>query len=197
MTTRAWLLAVAALAVSIVSIVPTGGSTHAAPVSTEVTSGPAWPERGQVALTFDDGPSAYTQAVLDVLADKGVHATFFVIGDYVNASTAPLLEAMSAAGHSVQNHTRSHPHLAPLSDVQIVEQLATTSDRVEQATGVRPSCFRPPYGSTGPPRPLGRRVPRIVRGVVVHRHERLRAPRRRGHRGTRGSPTRTGVHSRS
>jgi len=144
------LLAAAALAVSIVSIVPTGGSTHAAPVSTEVTSGPAWPERGQVALTFDDGPSAYTQAVLDVLADKGVHATFFVIGDYVNASTAPLLEAMSAAGHSVQNHTRSHPHLAPLSDVQIVEQLATTSDRVEQATGVRPSCFRPPYGSTGP-----------------------------------------------
>ena len=83
-----------------------------------------------------------------MLADKGVRATFFVIGDYVNASTAPLLAAMSAAGHSVQNHSRSHPHLAALSAGQITEQLSSTSDRVEQATGVRPSCFRPPYGST-------------------------------------------------
>ena len=57
---------------------------------------------------------------------------------------------MATAGHSVQNHSRSHPHLASLPDGQIAEQLSSTSDRVEQATGIRPSCFRPPYGSTSP-----------------------------------------------
>jgi len=145
---RAWLLATAVSVTSLGAIASPSGATGAVSAAVEVTSGPAWPQRGEVALTFDDGPSAYTQAVLDVLADKGVRATFFVIGDYVNASTAPLLAAVSAAGHSVQNHSRTHPHLASLSPGQITEQLSSTSDRVEQATGVRPSCFRPPYGST-------------------------------------------------
>ena len=103
-----------------------------------------------MALTFDDGPGEHTQAVLDVLAAHGVLATFFVVGDAINGSTATTLAEMSATGHSVQNHSRSHPQLASLPDAQIAVQLSLTSDRVETATGVRPTCFRPPYGSTSP-----------------------------------------------
>ncbi len=146
-----------AAATVLTSVVPTASEVRAAPPhpveaadAADAADGPAWPGQHQVALTFDDGPAADTRAVLDVLAARGVSATFFVVGDAINGSTAPLLAEMSAAGHSIQNHSRSHPPLASLPDAQIAAQLGVTSDRVEQATGVRPTCFRPPYGSTSP-----------------------------------------------
>ena len=150
MRSRSLLLGWIALATSLFVVHPTVSPVEASPGAPAVSDGPAWPGQHQVALTFDDGPGQSTQAVLDVLAAHDVHATFFVVGDAVNGSTAPLLGAMSAAGHSIQNHSRSHPHLASLPDAEIAGQLSVTSDRVEQATGVRPSCFRPPYGSTSP-----------------------------------------------
>ena len=62
-----------------------------------------------IALTFDDGPHAlHTAEILDILAEYGVHATFFVIGE--NADRYPeLLEREISEGHEVGNHTQSHP----------------------------------------------------------------------------------------
>jgi len=61
-------------------------------------------------LTFDDGPSAYTQEILDLLAQYDAKATFFVIGRAADRQPE-LIEAIYAAGHGLGNHTYSHPSL--------------------------------------------------------------------------------------
>ena len=85
-----------------------------------------------------------------MLADRDVLATFFVVGDSMNTSTAQFLASMSAAGHSVPDHSRSRAYLASLPEVQVAERLTSTSDRVEQATGIRPSCFPSAVRIDGP-----------------------------------------------
>ncbi len=111
-----------------------------------VAPGTIWPGPLQVALTFDDGPdSTWTQPILDVLAQYGVPATFFVLGS--SAQQRPdLVNAMVAGGHSVQNHTWGHPYLTGLPDEGVRGQLSGTSDVVGEITGTRPICWRPPYG---------------------------------------------------
>ena len=103
--------------------------------------------RGQVALTFDDGPSVYTDDVLDVLARYDVPATFFPVGSAIGADTRVLRRAVRE-GHSVQNHTWDHAALTRLSDSSVYSQLDRTSDFVQSTTGIRPSCYRPPFGVT-------------------------------------------------
>ena len=105
-----------------------------------------WPGPGQVALTFDDGPDpTWTEQILDVLDQYQVPATFFVLG--TNAERWPgLVAEMARRGHSVQNHTWSHPYLTRVDDTTVLEQLSGTSDVVEQILGARPGCYRPPYG---------------------------------------------------
>ncbi|MFI2613090.1 polysaccharide deacetylase family protein [Kitasatospora sp. NPDC018619] len=100
-----------------------------------------------VYLTFDDGPSpAYTPKVLSTLARYGVRATFFEIGQ--NAAANPALTAQVARqGHSVQNHSWSHPDLRRLSAAAIAAQVADTDRAVRARTGRTPGCLRPPYGA--------------------------------------------------
>lgn len=101
----------------------------------------------QVALTFDDGPSpAYTRQILDVLAQYGVPATFFVIGRSA-AENPELVARMAAEGHSVQNHTWSHAWLTRYSDASITGQLAQANQVIEELTGEAPNCYRPPFGA--------------------------------------------------
>ena len=100
----------------------------------------------QVALTFDDGPSAYTAQILNVLGKYGVTATFFVIGRQAAADPA-LLRRMTAEGHSVQNHTYSHYWLTRYPDSTIADQLARSNQVIEEYTGELPHCFRPPFGA--------------------------------------------------
>jgi peptidoglycan/xylan/chitin deacetylase (PgdA/CDA1 family) len=100
-----------------------------------------------VALTFDDGPGTATNAVLDALDQAGVPATFFVVGSAIGGREATL-RRMTAAGHSVQNHTWNHPALTSLSDAAIRSQLTRTSDRIAGAIGTAPTCFRPPSRAT-------------------------------------------------
>lgn len=105
---------------------------------------PAIPE---VALTFDDGPNPpYTSQVLAILQHYGLHATFFCVGSQV-AAYPDLARQEIADGHTIGNHTWSHPFLTSLSDAQIKSQLTTTGDIIEEATGIRPIYFRPPYGA--------------------------------------------------
>lgn len=98
-----------------------------------------------VALTFDDGPVPETAEVVDALAERGVRATFFVIGQ--QAKRYPeVLQRATRAGDEIGNHSWSHIDLRRADAATVAKQLDRTSDVVEAATGVRPTTMRPPYG---------------------------------------------------
>lgn len=106
-------------------------------------------ERQQIALTFDDGPSEWTLAVLEVLERHRIPATFFFCG--MNVERHPdVARFVHSCGHEVANHTYSHPWLLPLPGRRIRAELAQTQQVIEQTTGVRPNLFRPPYGCRAP-----------------------------------------------
>jgi peptidoglycan/xylan/chitin deacetylase (PgdA/CDA1 family) len=126
------------------------------------TPGPIWPEVGQAALTFDDGPDPdYTRPILDILAEYRVPATFFVVGR--STVTWPeLVEAMVDEGHAVGNHTWSHPNLTMLPDHEVHSQIARTNEAIEEAIGMGPRCFRAPEGA------FDERVNPIISGFGLH-----------------------------
>jgi peptidoglycan-N-acetylglucosamine deacetylase len=100
----------------------------------------------EIALTFDDGPNPYyTPLILNILKKYNVKATFFCIGRQVAAYPA-LVKQEYMAGHIIGNHSWSHPDMALLSPANINLQLESTSNAIQEATGVRPIYFRPPYG---------------------------------------------------
>ena len=100
---------------------------------------------GEVALTFDDGPSPYTAQVLDVLRRNHVRATFFLCGE--NAERYPeLVRRIRAEGHQIGNHTYSHPYLYLMSEARIASEIDRTQDILQKITGARPTLFRPPFG---------------------------------------------------
>jgi peptidoglycan/xylan/chitin deacetylase (PgdA/CDA1 family) len=105
-----------------------------------------------VALTFDDGPSAYTSAVLARLRRVGAHATFFVVGRAVRARPATVA-ATVAAGQELGDHTYSHGDMRREQRRVRADELLATLALVRQATHGRgaPVLFRPPYGSTSIP----------------------------------------------
>ncbi len=102
-------------------------------------------ERGW-ALTFDDGPhSQGTPAVLNILASRGVPATFFLVGEQVLRNPSIPAEIV-AAGHTVGLHCHRHRNLLRLAPWQVREDLARAQAAIEDATGVSPMLYRPPYG---------------------------------------------------
>lgn len=105
--------------------------------------------RGNVALTFDDGPDVHTTEILAVLHRYHSQATFFVIGSKASARS-DLVRAEVAEGHLVENHSWSHPHLNNLAPAQIRDELVRAQDAIIAAGAPSPALFRPPYGKTGP-----------------------------------------------
>jgi peptidoglycan/xylan/chitin deacetylase (PgdA/CDA1 family) len=105
-----------------------------------------------VALTFDDGPNPeYTPRVLDVLASKGVKATFFIVGERAEAYP-DIVQRIVAEGHIVGNHTYSHNGNFPIkSRRKMEEELKRCDDVLEKITSKRSTLFRPPFGVTNPP----------------------------------------------
>jgi peptidoglycan/xylan/chitin deacetylase (PgdA/CDA1 family) len=103
-------------------------------------------DAGHVALTFDDGPDpASTPAVLDVLAEWDVHATFFMLG--AMAAGAPgLAREVAAAGHQIAVHGWVHRVMAADRAQVVYGDLARARDTVAGITGQAPAWFRPPYG---------------------------------------------------
>ena len=99
-----------------------------------------------IALTFDDGPGPYTAQLLDILDQHSAKATFFLIGSKVSAQ-ADVLRRMHARGHQLGNHSWSHPELPKLPVDQIAGEIDRTNDAIKQATGVKPTVMRPPYGA--------------------------------------------------
>jgi peptidoglycan-N-acetylglucosamine deacetylase len=99
-------------------------------------------------LTFDDGPIyPNTERVLEILADFEVAATFFMIGQNVEANPA-LAARVVQEGHAVGNHSYSHPDLTTLNDQAASNEMGMTQRAIWDATGVWPTIMRPPYGSS-------------------------------------------------
>jgi cellulose synthase/poly-beta-1,6-N-acetylglucosamine synthase-like glycosyltransferase/spore germination protein YaaH/peptidoglycan/xylan/chitin deacetylase (PgdA/CDA1 family) len=100
----------------------------------------------KLAITFDDGPDPrWTPKILDVLKEKHVPATFFVIG--LDASQWPeLLRREYAEGHSIGNHTYTHPGFEDISPTQLRWELNLTQRLIGSTLGVKSILFRPPYG---------------------------------------------------
>lgn len=138
----------------------------------------------RVALTFDDGPDPErTPAVLDLLAQRGVRATFFLVGE--RAETHPeLVRRMVAEGHVVGNHSHTHAGLFPLSSLRNTEEeLHRTTESLTRITGLRPRLFRPPLRGNEPHdcpggAPPGSRTRRVEHPLAGHRKPR---PRTRCH----------------
>lgn len=100
----------------------------------------------RAALTFDDGPAASTEDVLDVLAAGGVRATFFAIGRNV-AGREPTLRRARAEGHELGIHGFEHLNALLVRDAATLSgELSGCADELERAVGERPRLVRPPYG---------------------------------------------------
>jgi peptidoglycan-N-acetylglucosamine deacetylase len=98
------------------------------------------------ALTFDDGPHAQgTPAVLALLAQARVRATFFLVGEQVRRNRS-LAREIADAGHTIGLHCERHRNLLRLTPAQTRLDIERAEDVIGEATGLAPSLYRPPYG---------------------------------------------------
>lgn len=105
------------------------------------------PDSPKIAITFDDGPHPYyTAQLLDGLKERGVHATFFVMGKQAEAYPE-LVRRMQEEGHLIGNHTYSHMQLSQSNRERYIEELVQTNEVIKEITGEEPQYVRPPYGS--------------------------------------------------
>jgi peptidoglycan-N-acetylglucosamine deacetylase len=140
------------LGIAIIAILAASGGLvyYACSVPTSQWLGPTLVrgrvQKRRIALTFDDGPAEpFTAEILDVLGRYRVPATFFVCGK--NVERFPdLVRRMQAEGHTIGNHTFSHPLLYFQPRARIAGEIDRTQDSIEKVTGARPRFFRPPYG---------------------------------------------------
>jgi len=101
---------------------------------------------GQIAFTFDDGPDPVsTPLFLQLLADRGIRATFFLLGFMVRRSPGLAAEIV-AAGHEIAVHGDLHRNLLLRDPVSTIADISRGRDLIADAAGVEPRWYRPPYG---------------------------------------------------
>lgn len=145
--TRISLIAALAVA-SLVFILYTGGEDRQVlapkdniPIYSVKTNGM------QIAITLDAAwGTDKTAAILDILDQYEVKATFFVTGMWADKNEA-VLKDIAEHGHEIGNHSYTHRDFAKLSDEEIVKELERCTTSIERITGQRTSLFRAPYGS--------------------------------------------------
>ncbi|MCW1958258.1 MAG: polysaccharide deacetylase family protein [Mycobacterium sp.] len=98
-----------------------------------------------VALTFDDGPTPFTDRLLRVLADNDAKATFFLIGNKVTRDPG-ITRRIAEAGMEIGNHSWEHPNMTTISEGEIPAQLSRASAAISAVTGRQPRLFRPAGG---------------------------------------------------
>lgn len=108
-------------------------------------------ERGReypkVSLTFDDGPNRkYTPLLLEGLKERGIPATFFLMGKNIQGNE-DLVKQIQEDGHLIGNHTYNHVQLNKVSERTAKEEIEKTSNEIFEITGVYPSYIRPPFGA--------------------------------------------------
>ena len=99
-----------------------------------------------VALTFDDGPSSYTQRYLDILNKYGIHATFFCLGSAA-ASQPELVQAIAAQGSQVASHTQNHQQLNAIDADTLKAEVTDAFSAISSSGGGDTTVIRPPYGA--------------------------------------------------
>ncbi len=106
--------------------------------------------RPLIALTYDDGPHpTNTPRLLNILRQRGVKATFYVVG--TNARRYPgILRRMINEGHEIGNHTITHGNLKKMSNAKVRQELRGCEQAIMAATGFKPRTMRPPYGAISP-----------------------------------------------
>lgn len=102
-------------------------------------------EAPRIALTFDDGPKKSTERLLDGLKERGIKATFFVIGRCAEESPE-IVKRMHDEGHVIGNHTYSHVDITRLSDEEAAREMRKTDEIVYGITGEHVRYVRPPFG---------------------------------------------------
>jgi peptidoglycan/xylan/chitin deacetylase (PgdA/CDA1 family) len=142
---RSQVLAVDPATVPVPEVVTSAAATSCPPVTAGIRN--SAPGSGKtVALTFDDGPGASTAAILAILRDANVTATFFNVG--VNAAVRPdLVVAEAQQGFLLGNHTWSHPNLTTLPPAGQAQEMDRATTQQISLVGSRPCFFRPPYGA--------------------------------------------------
>lgn len=99
-----------------------------------------------VALSFDAAwGNEDTQTLIDILDKYDIHATFFVVGDWVDKYPESV-KALSDAGNEVMNHSSHHAHFSQLNDSEIVSDITACNEKIAAVTGETPVLFRCPYG---------------------------------------------------
>ncbi|MDG0993817.1 MAG: polysaccharide deacetylase family protein [Akkermansiaceae bacterium] len=100
-----------------------------------------------IAMTYDDGPHPRnTPRLLDMLRERNIKATFYVVGRNVNMYP-DIVRRIVAEGHEIGNHTWTHRNLTTLSDTSVRWEMDKTRDAIVAACGVKPRTMRPPYGA--------------------------------------------------
>ncbi|CAN5288349.1 glycosyltransferase [soil metagenome] len=132
----------------------------------------AWPSEWTVrrrgapdhvlALTFDDGPDPeWTPKILDILKQKGVHATFFMIGDEA-VGQPDLVRRVRDEGNEIGNHSFTHPNMAHVGEERVQLELTATDRALESILGRQITLFRPPYNADSEPQSYGEILPIAV-----------------------------------
>jgi peptidoglycan/xylan/chitin deacetylase (PgdA/CDA1 family) len=106
------------------------------------------PDKGTVALTFDDGPNPqYTREILAILKKNDIKATFFVVGS--NAKAHPdVIKEIKDQGHVIASHSMTHPNLTKLSDAKLSYEISEPSVILNGILGEKPKCLRYPFGAS-------------------------------------------------
>ena len=104
------------------------------------------PNKPMLALTFDDGPSAHTDRLLDIFKQYGGHGTFFVLGELIDNRQSTMVRIVQE-GHEVGNHSWNHRQMTNLSDQEIMDQIMSTRAKIYEVTGRDCTIMRPPYGA--------------------------------------------------
>lgn len=103
------------------------------------------PEK-KVAISFDAAwGSDYTDKLLDILKEHNVKTTFFLVGIWVDKYPV-MVKKINDAGHEIGNHSATHPKMSTLSEKQIIDELNSTSKKIEDITGKSTTLLRPPFG---------------------------------------------------
>ena len=116
-------------------------------------------QKGELAITFDDGPCEQTIEFLDLLKKHNVQATFFLIGKNIKGKEA-VVQRIVSEGHEIGSHSYEHNYTFAVKSVRKIEKdLLKCSEEIEKITGKKPHLFRPPFGVTTP------RLARAVRNL--------------------------------
>lgn len=126
------------------SVEPAQGQSTELEPTQESTEAVQDPTVKSIAISFDDGPGATTTPqLLQILKEKNVHATFFVLGE--NTAQHPeIVKQTAEAGHEIGNHTYDHQDLATLSAQSITEEVTKTDTEIKKSLVKPPLSFVPP-----------------------------------------------------